>query len=250
MSKRAAIAALAAATCFLVLSTGVAGASSGARGTERLECNPPPPPPMPPASEFVQEVDNPYFPLQPGTVFLYRGQEEGEIEQDRVAVTDQTKTILGVTATVVHDDVQIGGRPSEKTADWYAQDRDGNVWYMGEDAFEFVHGHWIRSDDSWEAGVDGAQPGTIMEAHSKVGDAYRQEFYPGHAEDMAQVLDTHATVTVPYGTFHHSLKTMECTPLEPGVFDVKFYARGVGEVAEATVRGGSARLELVSVNPD
>jgi hypothetical protein len=203
---------------------------------------------MPPASHFVHHVDNKDFPLEVGTTYRYRGQEEGNQVTDIVTVTDRTKVILGVRATVVFDEVVTNGQPSERTFDWYAQDRRGNVWYLGEDAFDFVNGHWEKSDDSWEAGVDGAQAGIIMEAHSKVGDLYRQEFLQGSAEDMAQVLDTHATVSVPYGTFHHALKTMECTPLEPGVFDVKFYARGVGEVAEATVVGGSARLVLVSIS--
>jgi hypothetical protein len=202
---------------------------------------------MPPANEFVSQVDNRYFPLVPGTVLLYRGQEEGDQVQDRVEVTPLTKNILGVAATVVHDEVRLNGLPSERTADWYAQDEDGNVWYLGEAAFDFVNGHWVRASDSWQAGVDGALPGIIMEAHSKVGDKYRQEHYAGHAEDMAQVESTHATVTVPYGTFHHALQTLECTPLEPGVLDGKYYARGVGEVAEATVKGGSADLELFAV---
>jgi hypothetical protein len=247
MAKRSAIAVLVTSAVLLAPTVGMAGASNETptRGTAR--CNPLPPPPMPPASEFVSGVDNTYFPLLPGTVFLYRGQEEGDHVQDRVEVTQLTKTILGVSATVVRDEVQVNGLPSERTADWYAQDKDGNVWYLGEAAFDFVNGHWIRASDSWQAGFHGALPGIIMEAHSKVGDTYRQEYYAGHAEDMAQVQSTHATLTVPYGTFHHALQTMECTPLEPGVFDGKYYARGVGEVAEATVRGGSSRLELFSV---
>jgi len=205
---------------------------------------------MPPASDFVAQVDNKYFPLEPGTTFLYRGQEDGEPELDRVTVTDMTKTILGVEATVVHDVVAQNGRPTEATSDWYAQDKHGNVWYMGEDAFEFVHGHWKKADDSWEAGVDGARPGIIMEAHPRVGDVYTQEDLPGTAQDMAKVASTNAKVSVPYGTFHHALKTWECTPLEPGVLDVKFYAHGLGEVQEATVKGGSANLVLVSVTHD
>jgi len=202
---------------------------------------------MPPADEFVSTVTNRYFPLQPGTTFLYRGQEEGDRVGDQVVVTDATKTILGVQATVVLDRVALNGHPSEKTFDWYAQDKHGNVWYLGESAFDFVHGHWVRASDSWESGRGGAQPGIIMEAHPKVGDNYTQEQLPGTAMDMARVLSTHTTVSVPDGTFAHAVKTNECTPLEPGVVDVKYYGVGVGEVAEATVQGGSARLVLVSV---
>jgi len=224
------------------------GSGSAAAATSRgFACVPPQPPSLPPASDFVSSVDNPYFPLQPGTTFLYAGQEDGQPESDKVTVTHRKKTILGIRATVVTDLVVMGGAPSEATTDWYAQDRRGNVWYLGEDVFDYVDGQWVPAEDSWEAGVDGARPGFIMEAHSKTGDTYAQEHFPGHAMDVARVADTNATVSVPYGTFHHALKTLECTSLEPGVLDVKFYARGVGEVREATVRGGSANLELVSV---
>jgi hypothetical protein len=72
---------------------------------------------------------------------------------------------------------------------------------VGEDAFEFADGHWVRANDSWEAGRGGALPGIIMDAHPKVGDTYRQELHAGHAENLAFVLDTHASVSVPYGTF-------------------------------------------------
>lgn len=230
------------------LNVGAGAATTGNRPrSASAECTPPPPPQMPPASDFVDEVSNRYFPLEPGTTFRYRGTEEGDAVQDDVIVTGMTRTILGVRATVVHDFVAVNGLRSEKTSDWYAQDKHGNVWYLGEAAFEFVDGHWVRADDSWEAGHDGARAGVIMEAHPKVGDTYTQEHYSGHAEDMARVSSTHASISVPYGSFHHALKTDECTPLEPGVLDVKYYARGVGEVFEATVQGGSAELALFSV---
>jgi hypothetical protein len=242
MTKRAIVAITTAAFALLSPASGAVQASPTV-----ATCNPPAPPPMPPASEFVSSVTNRYFPLQPGTTFLYRGQEEGDQVVDRVTVTDQTKTILGVGATVVLDIVSLNGEPSEKTFDWYAQDKHGNVWYLGEAAFDFESGHWVRAEDSWESGHDGALPGIIMEAHPKVGDTYAQEHLPGTAMDMAVVMDTHATVSVPYGSFRHAVKTNECTPLEPGVLDVKFYGRGVGELAEATVQGGSSILVLVSV---
>src|SRR5262245_60021551 len=131
------------------------------------QCIESPPPPLPPAGQFVDEVDNTYFPLEPGTTLRYRGLDSGDRVADTVTVTDQAKTILGIHATVVFDGVVTNGRPSERTFDWYAQDRHGNVWYLGENAFEFVGGHWEKSADSWEAGVNGALAGIIMEAHSK-----------------------------------------------------------------------------------
>jgi len=246
MAKR--VASLAILSAVLVLQAGTVGAMASTTLTRAgSRCTPPAPPSLPPASEFVDTVDNPYFPLSPGTTYLYAGQEDGEPETDRVTVTHQKKSILGISATVVDDLVVMGGTPSEATTDWYAQDRKGNVWYLGEAVFDYVHGHWVPAEDSWQAGVAGARPGIIMEAHPKTGDTYAQEHFPGHAMDVARVADTHATVSVPYGTFHHALKSWECTPLEPGVLDLKFYARGVGEIQEATLRGGSADLELISV---
>jgi hypothetical protein len=207
----------------------------------------PPPPPMPPPGDFVAKIDNPYFPLKPGTVFHYRGSEDGDRLRDRVFVTHKTKTIAGVKATVVRDRVWVNGEPEEKTRDWYAQDKRGNVWYLGENSFDRVHGHWKRSDGSWKTGRDGAKAGILMEAHPKVGDTYRQEFYAGHAEDVAKVLSKSESRTVPYGSFRHVLMTKEWTPLEPDVVDHKFYARGVGDIAEATVKGGTEKLKLRSI---
>jgi hypothetical protein len=219
---------------------GIAGAASAATKI-------PPPPPMPPASDFVAQVDNRYFPLVPGTTYRYRGTEDDLPAVDKVAVTTVTKTILGVQATVVLDRVTVNGEPSEKTFDWYAQDKNGNVWYLGEDAFAYIDGHWVRAADSWEAGVDGARAGIIMEANPQMGDVYRQEYYPGHAEDVAEVLSLEASISVPYGVFDHVLRTKEWTPLEHGVVDNKCCAPGVGEVAEYAVKGGTDFLELVSV---
>ena len=163
------------------------------------------------------------------------------------AVTNQTREIAGVTCVVVNDTGFTNNKATEKTSDYYAQDNQGNVWYYGEDSFELVKGKWVRSNGSWLAGVDGAQPGIIMEAHPKVGDVYRQEYSPGHAEDMAEVLSTNASVSVPYGSFDHALQTKEWTPLEPGVVDNKYYAAGIGEVEAVNVEGGDELMELVSV---
>jgi hypothetical protein len=246
MSGRPATRLATSALALAALTVGLAHAPVASASTN-ASCTPPPPPPLPPPQNFVPEVDNPYFPLVPGTTYIYVGNEDTDRVLDTVTVTHSTKVILGVTATVVVDVVVVNGQPSERTSDWYAQDDQGNVWYLGEAAFDFEHGHWVLADDSWQAGRDGALAGLIMEAHPQVGDAYTQEHYVGHAEDMAQVLSTDAVVHVPYGTFDNALFSKECTPLEPGVVDVKYYAPGFGEVSEATARGGSAQLGLVKV---
>ena len=158
-------------------------------------------------------VDNRYFPLKPGTVLRYRGfAEDGKTPQTDIAtVTSERKRILGVDCVVLRDRVSSRGKPVEKTDDWYAQDRQGNVWYFGEDARDYTHGRYVKGGDSWEARVGGAQPGIIMKGSPKRGDTYRQEYYPGHAEDRARVLGSGGTVTVPYRTFRHTLATVERT---------------------------------------
>ena len=163
-------------------------------------------------------------------------------------VTDQTRTVMGIRATVVRDTETHDGALVEDTFDWYAQDRSGNVWYLGE-ATRAVRNGELSSAGSWEAGVDGALPGIIMKADPRVGDAYRQEYYRGHAEDMGKVVRTGASASVPFRSLEGLLVTQDWTPLEPKVVEEKFYARGIGLVLETTVRGGSDRNELVSYQP-
>jgi len=204
-------------------------------------------PVLPPAGDFVSRIDNKYFPLRPGTTFNFGGTQEGKPSRVAVFVTHRTKTILGIRATVILDQVFVGGRREEKTFDWYAQDKHGNVWYLGEDSSDFVNGKWIRSDGSWQAGVKGAKAGIVMKAHPIVGNLYRQEYYAGHAEDMAKVLSRSASVTVPYGSFERALETSEWTPLEPGVVEHKYYVKGVGNVRTIMIKGGSEEEHLVSI---
>jgi len=192
--------------------------------------------------DFVSEVTNQYLPLKPGTLFTYKSEDE----DNTVEVLSETKTILGVTCTVVLDKVFEGGDLIEETYDWYAQDKDGNVWYMGEDSKTYSNGVITSTAGSWEAGVDGAKPGIIMKADPKPGDSYRQEYYEGEAEDMGDVVSLGESVTVPAGTYTDCLKTRDWTPLEPGVSEFKYYAPGIGFVLE-TAPDGSGRLDLISV---
>jgi hypothetical protein len=204
-------------------------------------------PTLPPPGGFAARIDNRYFPLVPGTTFTYKGQQGGKPRAVTVLVTRRTKIIAGIRATVVLDQVLVGGKPEEKTFDWYAQDKRGNVWYLGEDSSDFVNGKWVRSDGSWKTGVDGAKPGIVMKAAPRVGGAYRQEYYAGHAEDMAKILSTDEPVAVPYGSFGHALVTSEWTPLERGVVERKYYVKGVGNVRTVMVKGGSEEERLVSI---
>jgi hypothetical protein len=200
-------------------------------------------------AQFTTRIDNRYWPMTPGSRWIYR-QVEGKGSPQRVVVTvtDKTKTIIGIQARVVHDVVTDEGQLVEDTYDWYAQDATGNIWYLGEDTKEYDNGKLATTEGSWQAGVDGAQPGILLPAEPKWAMAYRQEYYKGQAEDAAQVLSLDMRAKVPAGRFGHLLVTKEYTPLEPDLVEHKFYAPGVGPVLAITVKGGSGRMELLHVN--
>ena len=189
-------------------------------------------------ADFSTRIDNPYWPMRPGSRWIYREtDQEGARQRVVVKVTNKTKLIAnGVTARVIHDVVTERGRPVEVTDDWYAQDRAGNIWYLGEHTTEYANGKPSSTEGSFEAGVDGAQPGVVMPAHPKAGQRYRQEFYKGHAEDRARVLFARRGLVM----------TADSNPLPPKLLEYKFYARGVGPILSVGVSGGSDREELVS----
>src|SRR6478735_5596376 len=195
-------------------------------------------------------VTNAWFPLRPGTVWVYRGVKDGKPARDVVTVPRATKTIDGVRCQVVEDRLYLPGRLAERTTDWYAQDRAGNVWYFGESTAELdTHGRVTSTEGSWQAGRDGAVAGIYMPARPRPGQTGRQEYLKGEAEDHYRVVGLHTTVSVPYTTSRSALLTEEWTPLEPGVLDHKLYVRGVGTVLEQTVKGGDERNALVSFTP-
>ena len=203
------------------------------------------------AEDFVEGIDNPYWPAVPGSRWVYEGVDEGEVEVIEVTVLDDTRDIGGITATIIRDTVEIDGELAEDTYDWYGQDTSGNVWYLGEDSTEYENGEAVSTAGSWETGVDGAVPGIIMYAdlESQVGEAYFQEFYEGEAVDKAVIEETGATVTVAAGTFEDVVVIREWNPLEPGKFENKYLAPGVGVVLEEVVEGGEGRVELISFEP-
>jgi hypothetical protein len=194
---------------------------------------------------FVAQVDNPYWPLAPGTQWVFGGAEYVE-----VTVTDEHKEILGIPVVVVRDTVKDGSASAdivEDTYDWYAQDQDGNVWYMGEDTKEYENGKVVSTEGSWEAGVDGAKPGIVMHAEQPpVNEPYRQEYLACVAEDYAEVAATGESVSVPFGDYTDCIKTHEYTPLEPDVNEFKTYCAGVGLVLEEDAANGD-RVELTDM---
>jgi hypothetical protein len=180
-------------------------------------------------------VTNPWFPLNPGTTFVYTGEKDGARGRDFVTVTDQTRVIRGVHCTAVSDRLYAAGHLAERTTDWYAQDRRGNVWYFGEATAELNKAGKVTSrEGSWLAGVNGARAGVFMPARPKVGVTFRQEYYRGHAEDHFAVIRIST----------RELLTKEWTPLEPDTLDHKLYRRGTGLVKEETVKGGNERWQL------
>ena len=197
---------------------------------------------------FVAEITHPYWPMPVGAKWNYSEVDaDGNEQRVAVEVTDQTKQILGIAATVVHDQVTEDGQIVEDTFDWYAQDAQGFLWYLGEDTKEYENGQVVSTEGSWEAGVDGAQPGIILPAAPAVGQAYRQEYYAGQAEDNAEILSVSEMVAVEAGTYENVLMTKETTPIEPDVVEYKFYAQGVGVVLALAVSPDFSREQLTEV---
>jgi hypothetical protein len=229
------------ATLFLTLAT-ACGSENGEtaadlpHGSEPVELD---------ADDFVDRIDNPYWPMAVGSKWVYRETDgEGGEQRVEVTVTDRTKTILGIDATVVRDVVSEDGEVVEDTFDWYAQDKDGNIWYLGEDTKEYENGKVVSTEGSWEAGVDGAQAGIIIPGEPEVGQVYRQEYYEGEAEDNGEILSLDATAKVPFGSFDGVLKTKDTNALEPGVLEHKYYAGDVGPVLAVNVSGGGREVLL------
>ena len=197
-------------------------------------------------ADFVEAVDHPYFPLEPGNAWHYKVTSSDGDERIDVTVLDRRKRVDGVPATIVHDRVRtVHGRVVEDTYDWYAQDKKGNVWYLGEATKAFGR-RGVSTKGSWEAGVDGARAGLIMPAEPRVGRRYQQEYAKGEAEDQGEILAVGETVKGPTGTYRPVVRTQDTTPLEPGLVESKWYAKGVGIVREADVKGGDERVVLVS----
>lgn len=210
--------------------------------------------PTPKASNFVHRsnlVTNAWFPLAPGSVYVYEGQRDGEAVRDVMTVTPKVKSITGIRAAVVHDRVFMDGQLAERTTDWYAQDKHGTVWYLGEKTAELnAKGKMTSTEGSFLNGRDGAKGGIFMPANPRVGQSFQQESLKGEAEDRFRILDLATSVTTPAVSSQNAMLTKEWTPLEPKVVDHKYYVQGIGDVKEQQVAGappGQAEgIQLVS----
>ena len=224
--------------------TAQSGDASGAglpQGSEQVQLDP---------ADFTTRIDNPYWPMSPGSRWVSKETEDGEKADVVVTVTDRTKTIAnGVEARVVHDVVKKNGEPLEVTDDYYAQDSDGNIWYLGEDTAEYENGKPVSREGSFEAGVDGAEAGIALPADPRPGMTYRQEYKQGEAEDTGEVLSTDELVETPYGHWSGALLTKDLNPLEPRSEELKFYVKDVGPVLTLDVSGAAGREDLLSYKP-
>ena len=198
-------------------------------------------------ADFVRSITNPYFPLPVGRTLVYRGIRDGVTQTDTVHVTSQTRVLEGITATAVSDVATHKGKLLEKTTDWYAQDKRGNVWYLGERTAAFSRGH-VDHSGSWLAGVHDGEPGIVMLANPQIPDAYRQEFLAGQAEDTAWIVNRGGSLKLPFKVARHVVTSLEFTVLEPQVVDKKIYAPGLGIVKEQAVHGPQEVATLVSVH--
>jgi hypothetical protein len=208
-------------------------------GSEKVHLDP---------ADFTTDITNRWWPMKVGDRWVYEESDgKGGVATVEVTVLDRTKTVAaGVEARVVHDIATEDGEVVEDTLDLYAQDADGNIWYLGEQTAEYENGKVVTTEGSWEAGVDGGQAGIVVPADPQVGMGYRQEYLAGHAEDEGYVLSTDEQVQVPTGLYQHSLMTRDTSPLEPKLVELKFYAPGVGPVMEVPISGESGRTVLVT----
>lgn len=200
--------------------------------------------PMINPDDFVPRVDNKYFNLKPGTTFSF--QNKSGTERVEIAVTTETRKVMGVAATVLRAREWKNGVLWEDTYDWYAQDKAGNVWYFGEAVDNYRDGRIAHHTGSWEAGVDGAKPGIVMRADPQIGESYRQEYYKGRAEDMGTVVATDKQLTVPHGTFENCLQIRDWSLIEHGK-EHKYYCPGVGFLVREEKIGGAVEADLVGV---
>jgi hypothetical protein len=211
------------------------------QGSEEVQLDP---------ADFTVDITNKYWPMRPGDRWISSETDgKGDVLRVEVTVQDATYTVAsGIEARVVHDLVTRAGAVVEDTIDWYAQDGDGNIWYVGEKTAEYENGQVVSTEGSWEAGVHGAQPGIAVPAAPKPGLTYRQEYLKGQAEDEGAVLSTREQVGVPTGIYTGAMLTRDTTALEPDLVELKFYVPGIGPVLTLESSGGAGREELVETN--
>jgi hypothetical protein len=194
---------------------------------------------------FVRRIDNAWWPMANGASWRYRRIAGGKTTRIVVTVSNHKRTVRGIEATAVRSVSFVNGRRTEDARAWYAQDRVGNVWYLGRDARQYANGALVGTAGSWEVGVDGAEAGIVIPANAKVGSAYLRERRGGAAESRGRIVSADQAVEVPGGVFARTLVTEKTTLLEAPRRQHTIFARGVGPVLTIDVSGRSGRIELV-----
>jgi hypothetical protein len=203
-------------------------------------------------ADYSTSITNPLFPLSSIGPKVFEGEETdpdtGETIETRLEsrVLPETTVVAGVTVTVLEEKAFEDGELVELALDYFAQHRDGSVWYFGERVDNYEDGVLRDHAGEWLAGEGANEPGIIMPAQPAAGQTYQQENAPGVAEDMATVLALDESVSVPAGEYDGCMRTREFTPLEPGIEEFKWHCPGVGLARE---EGDGSVLELVSVQP-
>ncbi len=183
---------------------------------------------------------HPYFPMTPGTLWIYEGEEDGLPLREEIRTLEETEIIWGTVCAVMNERVFIDNQLTEVTSEWFGLDAEGNVWKFGEETLELVDGKLRRADDSWITGVGDALPWIVFAANPQVGDVY-SGYRPGGV-DVLEVVSVTTTATVPAGTFENCLELVENRE-DPLYTDIILYAPGVGRISE---RNASGNLELKS----
>lgn len=194
-------------------------------------------------ANFGSTINNPWLPLTPGTVLTYEGTKDGKPAKLVVTVSKKKKTVNGVDCVVAEELVSLAGTPADRTVAYYAQDRDGNVWYFGEDVQELNSKGKVVKTEGWHAGIDGASPTMVMEAAPAVG----HTLVNAYTNDRSEVVSLAKPVKVPFGSYKDALLIKEWTPDEPDVLVNKYYVRDIGPVRDVAVKGDKEEFLLVDV---
>lgn len=197
--------------------------------------------------DFTTKIDNPFFSMPVGKEMIYEARTEDGLARIEIAITGETRRIMGVETLVYHDREYLDGELVEETKDFIAQDNDGNVWYFGEEVDNYENGELKDHGGAWFAGYEGAKPGIWIKAKHVVGDSYRQEYWRGEAEDMAKIVATGVTVITSIGTYQNCTKTYDWTPLDPEAMEHKYYCPETGSVVLIEDLTSGERVELIKV---
>jgi hypothetical protein len=198
-------------------------------------------------AEFTTNITNPYFNLPTGKIFTYEAKTQEGTEKIQIEILDETKVAMGVKTIVYWDRVWLDGALIENTKDYLAQDKEGNVWYFGEDVDNYEEGKLINHEGSWIAGINEAKPGIWIKAKHKVGDSYKQEYLAGEAEDMRDVVAVGITVKTKLAKYTDCIKFYDWTPLKPESKEHKYYCKEVGGMVLEENLVKKERLELIGV---